>query len=79
MSIDINNLVAGGRVDSSMSVARDGYTALGVVGFNPNVWGVTAEALNIPDGKTLNYRFHNERNSSTSLTIWLNILYKKND
>ena len=56
MSIDINNLVAGGRVNSSISVARDGYTALGVVGVNPNVWGVTAEGLSISDGKTLRYR-----------------------
>ena len=79
MSIDINNLVAGGRVNSSISVARDGYTALGVVGVNPNVWGVTAEGLSISDGKTLRYRFHNGRSSSTSLTIWVYILYKKND
>lgn len=72
---------ANGTTNQTEDISLEGHTALGVVGWAPNVYGVVPERFNVvPDGdkNILIFRARSMRSGSTTLTIWFNILYVKN-
>ena len=79
--INISSLASGGVVDTSVSVARSGYTVIGVVGTSRGGTGNTQ--LNIgrmyTSGNTLYYSVRNLSSGSLSnVSMTYYILYRKN-
>lgn len=73
-------VAAGGVLQQSHDVSLEGYTSLGVVGFAPNVYGVLPERFGVGDDgdpNTLTFRVRNRNSASTTVRVWVRVLYVK--
>ena len=73
VTIKANNVV-----NSSADISEEGYTAVGIIGVAPNVYGVVPESWAVnQDTQVLTYRARNVTSRQVTLTLWYEILYIK--